>query len=114
MTLDELRDWHARRAGWTYHPNLSGIGGGPNQHPATGAVWTRGNESVWVHPFPPTIDGAASAMPKGRTGARYMDYYNGWVWICGKASCYDTGNEIHDRYLLAKLAWEQETRNEGN
>lgn len=116
MTLDELRDWHARRAGWTYHPNLSGIGGGPNQHPATGAFWTRGNESVWVHPFPPTLDAADASFPQWWDWSR--EYRGGSVvWFASSMAehpntkrCHTIGTDskIHDLYELSKLAWEQE------
>jgi hypothetical protein len=62
MTITELRDWHAREDGWEYE---------------TGPVWQwrKYNEQGELvaslnpisddHPFPATLDGAASAMPEG-------------------------------------------------
>lgn len=96
MTTDELRDWHARRAGWEQRPLEAweldfGQGLGLSQED---------------HPFPATIDGAASAMPPG---------WGWWLvsaeWVAQGVSTpfvrvTDTGDEIHDRYALARLAWE--------
>lgn len=99
MILDELRDWHAIRAGWEmrcgqwrrdcperreykYHPS---------------------------HPFPATLDAADASMPKGVMWERYNDKWE----ACGTIKvyevwCYDTGDKIRDLYELSKLAWEQE------
>ncbi|MFZ4600599.1 MAG: hypothetical protein ACOYNN_18300 [Terrimicrobiaceae bacterium] len=103
MTTDELRDWHARRDSFTQETwpdgNVWWV-----QRDADGNVMTLGE-----HPFPATLDGAASAMPPRVTWERYNDKWE----ACGvvkvyEVSCYDNNDEIHDRYLLAKLAWEQE------
>ena len=111
MTLQELRDWHAKRAGWEYHPNLSCIDSGPGTHPATGAFWTRGNEAVWCHPFQPTLDGADASFPNawewGRTPPR-----GDWCAVSlargiTEQTAY-TGDKPRDLYELSKLAWEQE------
>lgn len=111
----KLRDWHAKRAGWKC---VRAYYGKDIYHEET---WTHQTANFGFnaigpgdHPFEETIDGAASAMPPGW----------GWVlcwqtrtkaWI---AQCIDrplpsqtvewTGNEIKDRYTLAKLAWEAE------
>ncbi len=119
----QLRDWHARRAGWnepgTKIPNI--------WEPTTQATYEKIAERAWwkvdasfkfaasSHPFPPTLDAAASAMPNDFSWQR-----NGKVWMLFRkfashstAIIKDTGDEIHDRYLLAKLAWEQEAGNDG-
>lgn len=116
MTTDELRDWHAKRLGWTKNENL-----GPPCGWLEPDRWTRGDPGndgtilpLNIHPIPATLDAAASLMPEG------------WVWMrvsgtdCGKRCLLwtatndstgfeitpDTGDEIHDRLLLAKLAHE--------
>lgn len=75
------------------------------------------------HPFPPTIDGAASALPKGWRLVEMSDNQTEygtpkypWTATARKEfggrmpeSVKASGNdEIELRYLLAKLAWEQE------
>ena len=117
MTTDELRDWHAREAGWENHPDDGWC------HPDHEYILDR------PHPYQPTIDGAASAMPEGwrwGRGCRTRDHLIG-CWYASRSltcdqmatmrhheitnalaqvHCLDTGDEIHDRYLLAKLAKE--------
>jgi hypothetical protein len=113
----EIRDWHARRAGWE---ELS--------HDADGNATAWINETyascgvVLMHPFPPTIDGAASALPPNWSWTIERDYdascseTAGMVWAAwsNTAKTYKevttprTKDEIADRYLLAKLAWEQD------
>jgi hypothetical protein len=74
-----------------------------------------GKES-FDHPFPATIDGAASAMPKGWTlfALEETGPMSGWsssaIRHTGKVrQVFAHGdNEIATRYLLAKLAWEHE------
>lgn len=91
------------RAGWTYK------------------IWDYGGEA-WrrdcperreykyhpSHPFPATIDGAASAMPPGWDWSKDDDGWQTWEKgsMMQNLGLDDTGDEIHDRYLLAKLAWE--------
>ncbi len=115
MTTDELRDWHARRAGWV-----------PETWPDGNVWWVKrdmdGNaRTLGYHPFPPTIDGAASALPPNWAWQRSEGvWWAGQIghdrWKCVQIP--ETGiggeGEIHDRYLLAKLAWEQEQTNDGN
>jgi len=98
MTLDELRDWHARRAGWTQ--KIEGD--------FEDAKWCLHHHSQWDHPFPPTLDAADASFPKGRVWYRYLDYFSGLVWKCGEVAIYDTGDKPRDLYELSKLAWEQE------
>ncbi len=106
MTTEQLRDWHASRAGYV---NV-GVGCDFWMHHT--------NPTVQVpHPFQNTIDGAASAFPKGWDWDRLTELKKKW-WVAfppdwdGEPyqTVDDTGDEINDRYLLAKLAWEQETR----
>ena len=115
-TLDELRDWHAERAGWKY------IKRSFNEE-----EWFRTSPfgEVATHPFPPTLDGAASAMPEGvRFERHFCRTMNRWEWnawhreggewimLCDRhgwsVSVPDTGNEVYDRYLLAQRAHEAE------
>lgn len=106
MTLDELRDWHARRAGWTHEG---------------GCKWFNANRSgidatFYNHPFPATLDGADAAMPNGWDWSR--EYRGGSiVWFASNMAEYPhtkrchvvgTTDKIRDLYELSKLAWEQE------
>lgn len=104
MITEELRDWHAIQKGWK---NLGGGYWTPDKVPSY---------RLFSHPFPQTLDGAASAMPEGwqwtrtwrNTAAFSSKSVLTWsAWTTGK-SCevFDTKDEIHDRYLLAKLAKE--------
>ena len=92
MTTRELQDWHIRRV---------------DAAERIASPWSCGDER-----FPATIDGAASAMPPGWTWTRYETDSGGETWAAGPTlaaytvKALGTGNEIHDRYLLAKLAWE--------
>lgn len=101
MTLDELRDWHDNRIGLKWVDEGDGHG---EWHDADGNV-------CW--PFPPTLDGAASAMPEGWKLRRLGWTDNGWE-ACAMlnaghiVSVCDQPTEIHARYLLAKLAHEAE------
>ncbi|MFN7302537.1 MAG: hypothetical protein ACK5U7_13780 [Bacteroidota bacterium] len=117
MTTAQLCDWHAERAGWKYEP---GVEGDPVWHKRD-ANWQRGHDhpdgSQYEHPFPPTLDGAASAMPEGwwwtRDGGPTPNPQglllkwsamqigaNRW----GVVTVPDTGDETRDRYLLAAEA----------
>ena len=99
MTLDEIRDDLARRAGWLgkggrwYHPVYHRLGSGQKRHP-----------------LPLTRDAAADAMPEGWDWER-----KDGLWCGGKrggarqtmwhmVSVPDTGDEIDDRYRLAHAA----------
>lgn len=56
MTLDECRDWVAENSGeWTRKGGMRWC------H----RVWHRLGSGQKRHPFPPTIDAAAEAMPEG-------------------------------------------------
>ena len=95
MTLDELRDWCARDGGWMCSTR--------------GLWWRRGGEPCTGHPYPPTLDGAASAMPKGWKICTLYQRETGWmcfVMLNAKTACdvMDQPSEIHARYLVAVLA----------
>ena len=116
--LDEIRDEVARLHGWAQYPfkDEQGI-----SHPSA-KLWEmqarNGNprrQSI-KHPFPATLDGAASAMPEGfwwvkhrNTNRVHCPCYkvydskrkNKMVGIVE-----DSGNEIQDRYALALKALE--------
>jgi len=97
MTTEELCVWHAMRAGWKWNVWVEGDAQWENRFTKS---------AQYEDPFPATIDGAASAMPPG------WDWWKSSVeWLAQTAyspfvKVRDTGDEIHDRYLLAKLAWE--------
>lgn len=110
-TLDELRDWHAEQAGWKNQGRCKWYNSRKDGIAAT----------IYDHPFPPTLDGAASAMPEGwwwtRDGGPTPNPQglllkwsamqigaNRW----GVVTVPDTGNEVYDRYLLAQRAHEAE------
>lgn len=105
MTPDQRRDWLAEQAGWKYEYT---------DHPGY-FHWNKPGAGTDDHPFPATIDGAASALPegwvwgRGRQASFVGDRYE-WHWWaeCNKShyavSTPDTGDEITDRYLLAALA----------
>ena len=103
MTLDELRDWHARRKYIADIPSLS-----QKCRDGWDAAYFRRMDDNEMHPFPPTLDGADASFPKGRVWYRYLDYFSGLVWKCGEVAIYDTGDKPRDLYELSKLAWEQE------
>jgi hypothetical protein len=103
MSLDQIRDWHAKRLGW-------------QQYGTKAPYWTRGPEIETRHPVPATLDAIAGLMPPG------WDWQRNHVdWIAGKrggarrtvwrmASTPDTGDELTDRARLAWLAWEAEAK----
>lgn len=101
MNTMELRLWHTQREGWVRehrhtHPN------GVKQF-----VWVmNGGQESFDDIYRDTIDDAAAAMPYGwdwwKTSGEWLAQAAGTPFERVK----DTGDEIHDRYLLAKLAWE--------
>jgi hypothetical protein len=111
MTLDEIRDWAARRQGWDAYVASNGI-----------TVWHRGGfgkaddpyqQSGSSHPIPPTLDAIAGLMPsgwktfrvwKGQAGEwrAYVRRGTGDDW--DRVTTIDTGNELLDRARLAMLA----------
>ena len=107
MTLDELRDWYAEQRGWRIFRE-----GFPRPlYLAPGKPVDA--ECRLENPFPATLDGAARAMPDGWIWGRMPTNRNGVLeWVAENANLSkgvrtpDTGNEIYDRYLLAKLCIE--------
>jgi hypothetical protein len=96
VTTDELRDWHAMRAGWTMR-----CGQWRRDCPERGEYKYHPS-----HPFPATIDGAASAMPPDAVWIRFAGEWRAFVDEIEYAVV-DTGDEIHDRYALAKEVLEE-------
>ncbi len=117
MTLTELRDWHAREGGCVFVPHRIF-----SDCPDLGK-WIRNGRALEQHPFPATLDGAASAMPKGwEWGRGYAYPASGmarirWVAFRWEPTYLEleilaSDDEITDRYRLAmkaKLA-EKETK----
>lgn len=110
MTTEQLRDWLARDGGWT-------ITSVPLLHrDGTYEVWVSpagevghiniGNPQAC--PTPDTLDAAAAAMPEGwwweKCYGMYAAVPNGGVLKCHGIMADDTGDEKHDRFLLAVLA----------
>ena len=106
MTLQELTDWHAKRAGWTRCTCTCD---------ECKNAWKRQTgptaEFSEDHPFPPTLDGADASFPNawewGRTPPR-----GDWCAVSlargiTEQTAY-TGDKPRDLYELSKLAWEQE------
>lgn len=101
-TLDEIRDWFAERDGWTLEP-------------VTQCFWEKvekdGSIRFGPHPYPPTRDGAASAMPSGYR-LTLGEYSDGWYAsarhnsVPGKSivKAEQEADEITARYRLAALA----------
>jgi hypothetical protein len=98
MTTDEIRDdvagmlpeWEHKHGRW-YHRRWHVRGSGQKRHPC-----------------PPTLDGAAAAAPKGWSWRREYDPGEDEVQWAGfgprgqMVIVPDTGDEIHDRYALAR------------
>ena len=91
-TLDAIRDWFAKRDGWQFQYNS----------------WWHPTIMASVHPYPPTRDGAAAAMPSGWDWWREPCRINSSQWVAytnnNAVRVPDTNNEIDDRYRLAALA----------
>jgi hypothetical protein len=123
MTTAQLCDWHAERAGW-FAPKT-------NPDAPANVEWTKRDRlgrllyGGWsrgqaTHPFPPTLDDAASAMPEGVRACLVETGCASGIWLEWRAvkkekwgyrvlaKCPDTNDETRDRYLLAALAAKQE------
>jgi hypothetical protein len=118
MTLDELRDAHAKRLGWE-----------PFQTSVGPVVWHRGSflsgepysqGNPGCHPVSATLDAIAALMPSGWLwGKGRQPHINGgyeWRWwaenstLTNFVDVVDTGDELTDRARLAWLAWEAEAK----
>lgn len=114
-TLDELRDWLAGDDGWNYEPLVvnddGAVAGGWWRWVALSTLKARSWCKNPRHPHPPTLDGAAAALPEGWAWWRllgFREWYaaqpdaNGRITGWG-VTIPDTGDEIADRYRLAVL-----------
>lgn len=105
MTVDEIRDRLAERAGWKFSGTEKWRPPGHWSPPG----WPDTNLSICDHPMPATLDGAASAMPVGWEWQRFNGRWRAQkMKPCGccidaetEQRVTDTGNEISDRYRLA-------------
>lgn len=121
MTTCQLRDWLAERDGWnppgTPCPATYGaIADAMNSMYTRDRWWRKLATGTLVaeraHPHPSTLDGAAAAMPEGVRW--YRDHpavgrFGNWGATRGDkliACVPDTGDEKHDRFLLAALCRE--------
>ena len=105
--IDEVRDW-LRDELWTI---------GLPDDPYSCGVWVRkdgtpGHWNTTHHPYPPTLDGAASAMPAGWTVCCTPRF---WDAFCNRphflVQVHRTACEIEDRYRLAAKAVQAEKGN---
>jgi len=101
MTLDELRDWHFAREGWSWREDRDGE---PYWESRTGKV-------SYYDPFPATLDAADASFPKGWDWRRDLGT---WYGIKDKGAnqdevaVADNGNKIRELYELSMLAWQKE------
>lgn len=111
MTCDQCRDELARMDGWkrVYAEGFTKEDG------YECFKWQLRHHQQWDHPHPPTLDGAAKALPEGwwwmRDGAATSHRPDGLLlkWTaCERGAdnwriveTPDTGDEIADRYRLA-------------
>ena len=97
MTLQQIRDWHATQDGWEMVRGCWKLFDADTR------------EIYWNvnHPYPATLDGAASAMPQGwktLMNRHPMEQRPHWIAesVDRKITILSTDDEIFDRYLLAK------------
>lgn len=112
MTLDNLRDWHARRKYLADIPGLS-----QQCRDGWDAAYFRRLDDNELHPFPATLDAADASFPSGWMWSRLFGFK---MWYAARPTdkgliphgweieTPDTGDKIRDLYELSKLAWEQE------
>ena len=107
-TLTELREWLAKEDGWRYET-------GPiwqwRKYNADGDMIRSLHPVSSDHPFPPTLDGAASAMPEGCLVECSRSYWWEEDMTAGQARVERTKDEITDRYRLAALCVQAEKEN---
>lgn len=113
-TTTELRNWLARA------DHLKHLGKPLSEMPWAEQEWDTNlllrADTHGLHRHPPTLDAAAAALPDGmRAERRYCEVMSRWEWAvleqnpdgdwCRLLSGIpDTGDPIHDLYLLAVLA----------
>ncbi len=109
MTCNELRDWLANDDGWERWQTV------PDGNNFASWYWERSEKEKvrkmgWTHPFPHTIDAAASAMPSGwnitlSNGEEFGKYWSAVKDDSGhEIRVYCTTDEITERFRLAVLA----------
>lgn len=106
-TLDELRDWLAGEDGWQHEPPVVNDDGA-----VAGGWWKWVSLSTlkartWCinppHPHPPTLDGAAAALPEGWDWWKVTAEWAAQAAHTPMIRIPDSGDEIADRYRLAVL-----------
>lgn len=110
-TMDQCRDWLAEQDGWV--KSSTHYDGTPIANMPRGFRWFMHGcihaDSLDDHPHPPTIDGAAAALPRGCTHIRAWRFGGQYEWAAQKYHginyCWlpATANEALDRYRLAVL-----------
>lgn len=116
MTLQELCDWHARRAGWNEpgtEPERTGdfVMDAMRQTLARVAWWKIVGDDFQRssdHPFPATLDGADASMPKGWEWSRDNGKWRAFHAYPLEVTVDDTCAKAYDLYALSMKAWEQE------
>ena len=110
MTCDECRDELARRAGWKHITEPTDEWDADTRSMTMYPEhWIRESthDVAYCHPYPPTLDGAAGALPEGWWWSKFETGSAGVKWVSGpengfaSVTVYDTGDEITDRYRLA-------------
>lgn len=109
---DQLRDWCAEDDGWnkpgTPIPLTKDwkLSTAATQAFVYGHWWKAFGECtmrLYDHPHPPTIDGAAKAMPEGWEWWKVTAEWAAQAANTPMIRIPDTGDEMADRYLLAVL-----------
>jgi hypothetical protein len=101
MTLDELRDAHAKRLGW------KGYGENWWRHESSPPG---DSKSYFTHPIPATLDAIAGLMPPNWEWCMDVDVLEAYRDTTGYVWVERTGDELTDRARLAWLAWEAEAK----
>jgi hypothetical protein len=103
MTLDELRDAHAKRLGWEWQGGCKWFNSRKTGIDAT----------IYTHPVPAALDAIAGLMPSNWTWERRNGKWYAFHPYPDEVRTGDTGDELLDRARLAWLAWEAEAKGAG-
>lgn len=95
MAVPELCDWLAADDGWEPTTKI--------MHECTYIGWGRGPLFVTSHPFPPTLDSAAAAMPEGWSYTSVWSADNDWRCNAVRASDWKTAHGSGYTEILARL-----------